>query len=71
MRVANGACSVLRLPVRQLQALLLVPGSHRLGKLPMEFGNWQSGDWVQPMDEITRKYGVAVASEPMQVGDVL
>jgi hypothetical protein len=37
----------------------------------MEFGNWQSGEWVQPMDEIAQKYGATITSEPMEVGDVL
>ena len=53
----------------QTQALRLVPGSHRLGKLPLEFGRWQSGEWTQPVDEM-QKYG-AITSEPMEVGDVL
>ena len=40
-----------------MQALRLVPGSHQLGKLPLEFGNWQSGEWQQPEDDISRQYG--------------
>lgn len=53
-----------------LQALRLIRGSHRLGKLPMQFGDWQSGEWTQPTDVIVQNYG-PITSEPMEVGDVL
>ena len=34
-------------------------GSHRHGKLPLEFGAWQAGEWVQDEQEM-RRYGELV-----------
>ena len=48
-------------------ALRLVRGSHRHGKLPLEFGAWQAGEWVQDEQEM-RRYGELVCEE-MQPGD--